>query len=58
MTIGDDGCGFDSHADSTGANGHFGLQGMRERAQQIQAELTVSSEIGKGTKVSVEVPAK
>lgn len=58
MTIGDDGCGFDGHADATGPDGHFGLQGMRERAQQIQAELTVSSEIGKGTKVSVEVPAK
>jgi signal transduction histidine kinase len=58
MTIGDDGCGFDAPPDSTGPNGHFGLQGMRERAQQIHAELTVNSEIGKGTRVCIEVPAK
>jgi signal transduction histidine kinase len=31
---------------------------MRERAQQIHAELVVNSEIGKGTKICVEVPAK
>jgi signal transduction histidine kinase/ligand-binding sensor domain-containing protein len=58
MTIGDDGCGFDAPPDSTGPNGHFGLQGMRERAQQIHAELTVNSEIGKGTSVCIEVPTK
>jgi len=54
----DDGCGFDRHADWSGPNGHFGLKGMQERARQIHAELIVNSELGKGTKVCVEVPAK
>ena len=58
VTVGDDGCGFERGADPSGPNGHFGLKGMRERAQQIQAELIVNSEIGKGTKVCIEVPAK
>ncbi|MBV9678521.1 MAG: hypothetical protein JO185_19445, partial [Acidobacteriaceae bacterium] len=58
VTVGDDGCGFERGADWSGPNGHFGLKGMRERAQQIHAELIVNSEIGKGTKVCIEVPAK
>ncbi|MFL6464097.1 MAG: two-component regulator propeller domain-containing protein [Bryobacteraceae bacterium] len=59
VTIGDDGCGFNNgQAHWSGPSGHFGLKGMRERAQQIRAELVVNSEIGKGTKVCVEVPAK
>ncbi len=58
VTVGDDGCGFNGGADGSGPNGHFGLKGMRERAQQIHAELIVNSEIGKGTKVCIEVSAK
>ncbi len=54
MTIADDGCGFTGEADSSGPDGHFGLKGMRERAEQIDAELTVRSKPGEGTHVSVE----
>jgi ligand-binding sensor domain-containing protein/signal transduction histidine kinase len=54
MTIADDGCGFATSANAPGPDGHFGLQGMRERAEQIEAELTVQSSPGKGTKISLE----
>jgi len=56
MTITDDGRGFARHPYASGPNGHFGLQGMEERAQQIHARLVVASEEGKGTTVLVEAP--
>ncbi len=55
MTIADDGRGF-AVGSYVGPNGHFGLQGMRERAEQINARLVVDSAAGKGTKVLVEAP--
>jgi len=37
-------------------HGHFGLMGMRERAQIIGAELNVTSAVGEGTRVHLRVP--
>jgi signal transduction histidine kinase/ligand-binding sensor domain-containing protein len=54
MTIADDGCGFTRQANSSGPDGHFGLKGMEERAEQIGAELIIKSAPGQGTQVSVE----
>ena len=54
LIIADDGCGFIGSVPSSGPNGHFGLQGMRERAEQIAATLSVTSVPGKGTRVCVE----
>jgi signal transduction histidine kinase/ligand-binding sensor domain-containing protein len=56
MTIADDGRGLGSDATASSINGHYGLQGMRERAEQIGAELTVASTPGGGTQVRVEAP--
>lgn len=56
MTIVDNGCGFSGGA-PTAANGHFGITGMHERAQQIGGIVTVSSRQGEGTEVRVEVAA-
>ncbi|MDQ2776909.1 MAG: histidine kinase [Acidobacteriota bacterium] len=58
MTIADDGSGFEGHVNSSGPDGHFGLKGMRERAENIHAKLNVVSAAGKGTKVYVEAPVK
>jgi signal transduction histidine kinase len=55
MTIKDDGRGFEGSLDVYRQNGHFGLTGMRERAEQIGASLTVTSAKGKGTEIRVEV---
>ncbi len=47
----DDGNGFDPSAVDVSA--HFGVQGMRERAAMIGAELNVSSRVGQGTQVEM-----
>ena len=51
LSIQDDGCGFDPQASP--APGHFGLSGLHERADKINAALTVDSAPGKGTTVRV-----
>jgi signal transduction histidine kinase len=37
--------------------GHWGLQGMRERARRVGAELELSSRPGSGTEVELSLPA-
>ena len=54
MTIIDDGRGFEGQPASVGSGGHFGLKGMRERAESIGAKLTVDSKPQQGTTVAVE----
>ncbi len=56
LTITDDGRGFQASDDSLPARGHFGLQGMRERATQIHAQLTIESSPGLGTTIKLEAP--
>lgn len=48
MKLGEDG-------DAASARGHFGLAGMRERAQRLHADLDISSAEGIGTKVVLVV---
>jgi two-component system, NarL family, sensor kinase len=58
MTIQDDGVGFDlqqKKESGTGSSG-LGLKSMRNRAKMISADLSIHSEPGKGTKISVRVP--
>lgn len=50
----DDGVGFAQ--DEQQPFGHFGLIGMRERADEIGAKLIVSSAPGRGTSVSITLP--
>jgi signal transduction histidine kinase len=51
LEITDDGLGLDPMEASRG--GGMGLQGMRERAAEIGAQLEVESAAGSGTRVSV-----
>jgi signal transduction histidine kinase len=51
ICIRDDGCGFRDSQNSFASGGHFGLQGMRERASSIGALLHVDGHEGKGTEV-------
>ena len=53
LTVRDDGQGFDPQAGE--ADGHFGLQGMRERARLIGATFSLDSQPGAGTAVQVTV---
>jgi signal transduction histidine kinase len=54
LRIGDDGKGFSVGTESR-RSGHFGLQGMEERARQIGAELKIESRLGAGTVVIVQL---
>ena len=55
VTVEDNGHGF-SVPEAASRAGHFGLQGMRERAASIGAELNVTSSPGEGTVVELAVP--
>lgn len=50
----DDGSGFD--ATQKPPAGHFGLTGMRERANKIHAEFSLESHPGTGTSIRVQLP--
>jgi len=53
----DDGQGMNpSVVEHGGRSGHWGLPGIRERAKQIGAQLTVWSELGAGTEVELSIP--
>jgi signal transduction histidine kinase len=54
IVVRDCGVGFDP--DSV-AEGHFGLEGIRERARLAGGSASVQSAKGKGTEVVVELPA-
>jgi signal transduction histidine kinase len=58
LRIADDGCGFDVDVLSHAPQNHYGLLGMRERAERIGGRFTLLSAIGVGTEITVEVPRK
>jgi signal transduction histidine kinase len=55
LHVRDDGVGI---ADDDADHGHWGLQGMRERAQRLGAELQLWTRPGLGTEVALAVPAR
>jgi signal transduction histidine kinase len=58
LRVRDDGRGIDPAVLSGhGREGHFGLPGMRERANAIGGKLAIWSEIGAGTEVELHIPA-
>jgi signal transduction histidine kinase len=56
MVVRDDGCGIDPQVLRAGREGHWGLPGMRERAERVGARLTVWSRTAAGTEVALSVP--
>jgi two-component system sensor histidine kinase DegS len=56
VAIEDDGQGFERQKVSQRCVGHFGLQGMQERAALIGGQLEIESRPGAGTKVTLNVP--
>lgn len=59
LRIGDDGVGFDAEEASAGPEKwpHFGLAGMRERAESVGGRISWSSRPGTGSTVELLVPA-
>src|SRR5262249_26491282 len=57
MRIRDNGTGIDPHVLRNGREGHWGLAGMRERADRIGGFLKISSTQGNGTEVRLSIPS-
>jgi signal transduction histidine kinase/ligand-binding sensor domain-containing protein len=56
LSVRDNGRGFELSSAFVTTGGHFGLLGMRERAERLGGRLHLSSEPGEGTEVSVSIP--
>jgi signal transduction histidine kinase/ligand-binding sensor domain-containing protein len=56
LRISDNGVGIDPEVADRGREGHFGLQGMCERALRIAGKLTVASSAASGTEIKLIVP--
>ena len=58
VTVNDDGAGFDvSDAEQPGRRRGLGLLSIRERALQLGGAVSVSSRLGDGTTIQVDLPA-
>jgi signal transduction histidine kinase len=56
LRVADNGVGIDSAVADLGKQGHFGLQGMRERAVRIGGKLMLVSSPSSGTEIKLIVP--
>jgi signal transduction histidine kinase len=57
LRVRDDGVGIDATTLSKGRTGHWGLSGMRERAQKIAAQVDIWSQAGAGTEIELTIPS-
>jgi signal transduction histidine kinase len=57
LSVRDDGRGFDPHGVAEAKPGHFGLQGMRERAARL-GQFAIESATGQGTTITINVALK
>ena len=56
LQVKDNGAGIEATVLTDGKEGHFGLQGMRERAARIESKLTLNSSPNSGTTITLVVP--
>jgi two-component system nitrate/nitrite sensor histidine kinase NarX len=56
IEVRDDGCGFSHPFENPDGKLRYGLLGMRERAESIGANFQITSQVGKGTIVSLRMP--
>jgi signal transduction histidine kinase len=58
ISVGDNGVGIPESIINGSTDGHYGLQGMRERAARIGGKLRIVSSIDSGTEVSLVIPGR
>jgi signal transduction histidine kinase len=59
LVVTDNGCGFDAaRRNDAPSDEHWGIHGMRERAQSIDASFECRSNVGTGTMIIVTVPLR
>lgn len=55
FSVADNGTGFTPESAPGTAQGHFGLQGVRERLLSIRGQMTIDSQPGKGARIEVSL---
>jgi len=55
FSVCDNGCGFDPESRPNAADGHFGLQGIQDRVDGFEGELSIKSAPDAGAKVTVSI---
>ncbi len=55
FSVRDNGCGFDTAAAPGPLDGHFGLQGVRERVKETGGTVDIASAPGTGTKATISI---
>ena len=58
LAVSDYGIGIESEVLENGKDGHFGLRGMRERAERIGSKFTLSTAADSGTAITLVVPGR
>jgi len=57
IRVQDNGRGIDEETLNLGRPGHYGIIGMKERAERLGGSISIGSRVGKGTEVTLTVPA-
>ena len=55
FSVADNGCGFEPSTRPGVLQGHFGLQGIKERINLFNGEMQIDSDPNKGTKISIHL---
>ena len=55
FSVKDNGCGFDPEGAPSIEDGHFGLQGIRERIAPFNGDFKIESASGKGAKATISL---
>jgi signal transduction histidine kinase len=58
VLVRDNGVGFEVGSRPLASEGHFGIEGMRQRVQRMGGVLEIESEIELGTEVRAEIPLR
>ncbi|MBO1913854.1 hypothetical protein J4G37_54700, partial [Microvirga sp. 3-52] len=57
LSVSDNGAGFELNSRTASGTG-LGLYGMRERAELVDGQLSIQTEVGRGTTVYLKIPLK
>jgi signal transduction histidine kinase/ligand-binding sensor domain-containing protein len=57
IRVQDNGCGINEETLNLGRPGHYGIAGMKERAERLGGSISIRSRVGEGTEVNLTVPA-
>ena len=56
FSVKDNGCGFDPEKCDGPMQGHFGLEGIRNRLEKLDGTFTIDSKPGGGAKATISIP--